>query len=184
MSTLDLKSNDLADPADEETSPIAEDLLARVLEPYSYKGCRYLIDAQYRATDDSMLAVGNFSIPEPVYIRSTGHFNAVELVLCFNQLAYSAFAPAVARGEVAGMRGWSVEQYFEHQLPSMLIRATSSRYKRPINAQKFSARLVCKDIEIVERTWRYLKIPCAIEYFDEDGGSAFGEFELAVLNIP
>jgi hypothetical protein len=184
VSTADLTPDVLAEPEFDETTLIAEDLLARVLEPYSYKGCRYLIDAQYRATDDSMLAYGNFSIPEPVYIRSTGHFNAVELVLCFNQLAYTAFAPAVDRGEIAGFRGWSIEDYFENQLPSMLIRGTSSRYKRPINAQNFSARLVCQDIEVVERTWRYLKVPCAIEFYDQDGGSAFGEFELAVLNIP
>lgn len=74
------------------TVPIAEELLARVLEPYSCKGCRYLIDAQYSATEDSVLAYGNFTIGESAYIRSTGHFNAVELILCFNQLAYSAFA--------------------------------------------------------------------------------------------
>lgn len=73
------------------TVPIAEELLARVLEPYSCKGCRYLIDAQYSATEDSVLAYGNFTIGESAYIRSTGHFNAVELILCFNQLAYSAF---------------------------------------------------------------------------------------------
>lgn len=184
MSTVEVTPEAVGAAEAAEAVPIAEDLLARVLEPYSYKGCRYLIDARYRATENSMLAIGNFSIPEPVYIRSTGHFNAVELVLCFNQLAYSAFAPAVLHREVLGLRGWSIEEYFENQLPSMLIRGTSSRYKRPINAQNFSARLVCNDIEIVERTWRYLKVPCAIEFYDDNGGSAFGEFDIAVLNIP
>ena len=95
------------------TERIPEELLTRVLEPYAYKGCRYLTDATYRATGDSMYATGNFSIPESVYIRSTGHFNAVELVLCFNQLAYSAFAPAVRRGEIDGFRGWSIDDYFD-----------------------------------------------------------------------
>ncbi|MDR3659223.1 MAG: FcoT family thioesterase [Mycobacterium sp.] len=166
------------------TEQIPEDLLARVLEPYSYKGCRYLTDAEYHATGDSLFATGNFSIPESVYIRSTGHFNAVELVLCFNQLAYSAFAPAVFNDEIDGFRGWSIDDYFDNQLSSMLIRSTSSRYKRQIDARKFSARLTCEGIEVAERTWRYLKIPCAIEFFDDNGGSAFGEFELAVLNIP
>ncbi len=36
--------------------PRSQELLARVLEPYSCKGCRYLIDAQYSATEDSVLA--------------------------------------------------------------------------------------------------------------------------------
>ncbi|MGJ6126737.1 FcoT family thioesterase [Mycolicibacterium sp. Y3] len=183
MST-DVTPVGMAEDQPTATTPIPEDLIARVLEPYSYKGCRYLIDAAYSATEDSLVAEGSFSIPEPVYIRSTGHFNAVELVLCFNQLAYTAFAPAVINGEIAPLRGWSIADYFDNQLPSMLIRTTSSRYKRPINAQKFSARLVCQDLEVVERSWRYLKVPCRIEYFDEYGGSALGEFELAALNIP
>lgn len=183
MSTTDLTSYGLDERA-LVAQPIPEDLLARVLEPYSYKGCRYLDDAQYSATGDSMYATGRFSIPEPVYIRSTGHFNAVELVLCFNQLAYSAFAPAVHDGRIDGLRGWSLDDYFANQLSSMLIRGTSSRYKRQINAQKFAGRLICEGIEVVERSWRYLKVPCSIEFYDDDGGSAFGEFELAVLNIP
>ncbi|TGD84435.1 hypothetical protein BayCH28_25775 [Mycolicibacterium sp. CH28] len=181
MSTADLTPvrDDLI-----STSPIPEDLLVRVLEPYAYKGCRYLIDAEYRATEDSVYAVGNFSIDEPAYIRSTGHFNAVEMLLCFNQLAYSAFAPAVLNEEIPPLVGWSIEDYFDHQLPSMLIKTTSSRFRRPINAHRFSARLICKDFEVVDRRWRYLKVPCSIEFWDADGGAASGEVELAALNIP
>jgi hypothetical protein len=167
-----------------DTVRIDEDLLRRVLEPYSYKGCRYLIDATYRATTDSMLAYGNFTIAESAYIRSTGHFNAAELILCFNQLAYCSFAPAVLNDEIAALRGWSITDYLDNQLPSMLIKTTSSRFRKPINAQRFSARLSCRDFRVIERTLRYLLIPCAIEFWDEHGGSASGQVELAVLNIP
>ncbi|MDH6194623.1 hypothetical protein M2272_001252 [Mycobacterium frederiksbergense] len=166
------------------TAPIPEDLLVKVLEPYSYKGCRYLLDAEYQATETSVFAIGNFSIEEPAYIRNTGHFNAAEWVLCFNQLAYSAFAPPILNEVIPEFRGWSIEDYFNYQLPSMLIKTTASRFKRPIKAQKFSARLLCKDFEVIDRTIRYLKIPCTIEFWDEDGGSASGEVVLAALNIP
>ncbi|SOJ56246.1 hypothetical protein MSIMFB_03719 [Mycobacterium simulans] len=184
MSHTDLTPSARAGMECADTVPIAEDLLSRVLEPYSYKGCRYLIDAESKATADSVLAYGNFRIGEPAYIRSTGHFNAVELLLCFNQLAYSAFAPAVINEDIPALRGWSIEDYYRHQLASMLIRRTSSRFKKPINPQKFSARLLCRDLQVIERTWRYLLVPCAIEFWDEDGGAAFGEIELAALNIP
>lgn len=168
----------------EDVVPIAEHLLSKVLEPYSYKNCRYLVDAQSKATDDSVLAYGNFRINESAYIRSTGHFNAVELVLCFNQLAYSAFAPAVMNKEIPALRGWSLEDYYQHQLGSMLIKRTSSQFRKPINPQKFSARLLCQNFQVIERSWRYLLVPCAIEFWDEDGGSAAGEIDLAALNIP
>ncbi len=165
-------------------APIPEDLLVKVLEPYSYKGCRYLLDAEYEATETSVFAIGNFSIKEPAYIRDTGHFNAAEWVLCFNQLAYSAFAPAILNEQIPEFLGWSMEDYFNYQLPSMLIKTTASRFKRPIKSQKFSARLLCKDFEVIDRTIRYLKIPCTVEFWDEDGGSASGDVELAALNIP
>lgn len=164
--------------------PIAEDLLSRVLEPYSYKGCRYLIDAQYSAIEDSVLAYGSFTIGESAYIRSTGHFNAVELILCFNQLAYSAFAPAILNKQISALVGWSIEDYFRHQLSSMFIRSSSSRFRRPVDPQKFSARLLCQDLQVIERTWRYLRVPCVIEFWDDNGGAASGEVELAALNIP
>jgi hypothetical protein len=187
MSTITLSPStqtrtDFTDISD--TAPIEENLLVRVLEPYAYKGCRYLQDASYKATPDAVLAYGNFSINEPAYIRSTGHFNAVELIMCFNQLAYSAFAPAILNEEIPVLRGWSISDYFDLQLPSMLIKNTASRFKRIIHAQKFSARLLCQDFEVVDRKLRYLSIGCAIEFWDEYGGAASGEVELAALNIP
>ncbi|OSC39856.1 FcoT family thioesterase [Mycobacterium decipiens] len=184
MTHIDLTPAEATAVEATDTVPIAEDLLSRVLEPYSYKGCRYLIDAASKATADSVIAYGNFRIGESAYIRSTGHFNAVELLLCFNQLAYSAFAPAVINGDIPALRGWSIDDYYGHQLASMLIRSTSSRFRKPINPQKFSARLLCRDLQVIERKWRYLLVPCAIEFWDEYGGAASGEIELAALNIP
>lgn len=167
-----------------ETAPVDEALLAKVLEPYSEKGCRYLVSASYKATSDSLVGFGDFSITDSAYIRSTGHFNAVELVLCFNQLAYGAFAPAVSKKEVAILSGWSMADFFANQLPGMLIKSTSSRFGRPIDAHRFAARLTCENFEIRQRTWRYMLVPCVIEFWDDNGGAASGEIELAVLNIP
>lgn len=184
MSTTDATPAELVRATATDTAPISETLLAKVLEPYSGKGCRYLLEARYSATEESMLAYGNFSIGDSAYIRSTGHFNAVELIICFNQLAYSAFAPAVLNEEIRVLRGWSIDDYYRHQLSSMLIRSASSRFRRMINPAKFSARLVCQDFRIIERGLRYLLIPCFVEFSDQDGGAASGEVELAVFNIP
>lgn len=184
MSATELTASALPALESGDTVPIEEELLVRVLEPYSYKGCRYLLDARYAANADSVLAYGNFTIAESAYIRSTGHFNAAELILCFNQLAYSAFAPAILNEEIPVLRGWSIADYFDYQLPSMLIKTTSTRFRKPINAQNFSARLLCKDFRVIDRSLRYLLVPCAIEFWDEHGGAAFGEVELAALNIP
>lgn len=184
MSRAEITQHTQARTESTDTIPLAEHLLSKVLEPYSYKGCRYLIDAQSKATENSVLAYGNFQIKESSYIRSTGHFNAAELVLCFNQLAYSAFAAAVLNNDIPALRGWSIDDYYRHQLSSMLIKRTSSQFRKPINPHKFSARLMCQNFQVIERSWRYLLVPCAIEFWDEDGGAASGEIDLAALNIP
>lgn len=184
MSTADITPAELAEIEASEMVSIDEDLILEVLDPYQYKNSRYLLDAQYRATENSVLAYGNFSIDESSYIRSTGHFNAAEFLICFNQLAYSAFAPAIVNEQIPVLVGWSIEDYFDYQLPSMLIKTAATRFRRPINAQRFHARLICEDFEIMHRSVRYLKIPCSIEFWDADGGSASGQIELAALNIP
>jgi len=167
-----------------DTVPLQEDILSRVLEPYSYKGCRYLLDGEYGFSQDSVFATGNFKIDDSAYIRSTGHFNAVELVLCFNQLAYSAFAQGTVREDIWAFRGWSLDDYCQNQLAGMLIKSTSSRYRRLINPRDFQARLWAGDFQIIEKTWRYLQVRCTIEFWDRDGGAATGDFEIAVINIP
>ncbi|OBA72850.1 hypothetical protein A5641_07265 [Mycobacterium sp. 1554424.7] len=164
--------------------PIDEDMLSKVLEPYSYKGCRYLIDAGYKASPDSIVAYGNFSIAESAYVRSTGHFTAAELILCFNQLAYSAFAAAIRNEEIHVFRGWSTADYFQNQLTGMLIKTVTSRFSWPINPQSFAARLWCNDFRIIYGKLRYLQFSCTTEFWDADGGSASSEIELAALNTP
>ncbi|SKV74403.1 Probable fatty acyl CoA thioesterase type III FcoT [Mycobacteroides abscessus subsp. abscessus] len=79
---------------------------------------------------------------------------------------------------------WSIDDYCENQLASMLIKSTSSRFRRLVNPRQFSARLQARDFHIVDRSWRYLQFHSTIEFWDQDGGSAAGEFDIAVLNIP
>ncbi len=92
-----------------------------MLEPYSCKGCRYLIDAQYSATEDSVLPMATSRSVSPPIFEASGTTRRTS-ILCFNQLAYSAFAPAVLNEEIRVLRGWSIDDYCQHQLSSMLIR--------------------------------------------------------------
>ncbi len=44
----------------------------------------------------------------------------------------------------SGASRWSIDDFCQHQLSSMLIRKASSRFRKPLNL-KFSARLLCRD---------------------------------------
>ena len=72
--------------------------VSKVLAPY-FEHTTYLKEATMirRATHGSekprdLVAAGEFHIGQSCYIQSTGHFNAVEFNICFNQLAYVTYA--------------------------------------------------------------------------------------------
>src|SRR5262245_56508099 len=81
---------------------IDDAFVADILRPYRAHA-RYLKSAEITHVHDKAVpqgrgkpsslitGMGRFSIPESCYIDHTGHFNAVEFNICFNQLAYVVF---------------------------------------------------------------------------------------------
>ena len=60
-------------------------------------------------TDQKLIVgKGRFSIPESCYIDDTGHFNAVEFNICYNQLAYVLFAGVIDAGLMHKVRAGDV----------------------------------------------------------------------------
>jgi FcoT-like thioesterase domain len=81
-----------AAPAQQGT--ITAGFIAEVLQPYR-ANAKYLHAAELTyvrsdaaANDEASLVVGrgHFTIPASCYIDDTGHFNAVEFNICYNQL--------------------------------------------------------------------------------------------------
>lgn len=126
---------------------IDQNLLNRFIEPYK-KHCKYLPKAQFQypksADGGRWFVQGKFSIPESCYIDDTGHFNAVEFNICFNQLCYVAIAHLIQNKIAEAMEGWDLETYKRRQLSDFLIVKFKSAFKKPINARKFQGTLAIK----------------------------------------
>lgn len=162
------------------------ELLADILEVYRPE-CRYLKTASAEKRDSAVTGRGEFSIPEPFYIDATGHFNAVEFNICYNQLAYFALAKCVTDGMLGPLGGWTLAEYRERQLPSFLIVQLASRFKRPVHSPKFSGEVTLCDIrETVSSTsgQALYIINTECRFFDEGGGECDGTVRLAVVNPP
>src|SRR5687768_14191823 len=83
--------------------PIEPSLIGRVLEPY-HTTCRYLLEGlvSYAPSRKPLLEVdGLFRIPASCYIKETGHFNAVDFNIAYNQIAFCALAHAIQQGWLA-----------------------------------------------------------------------------------
>ncbi|MEC7584253.1 MAG: FcoT family thioesterase [Planctomycetota bacterium] len=127
--------------------PVPTQLLAQVLQPYR-PDCRYVRSAQIQPPTGLTAASGRAPmvalaaacrIPASCYIDDTGHFNAVELNITYNQLLYTALAVA-ARDQRLPHLSWDLAAFFEHQLPDVLILDYHAKFARPLDPRAFSAR--------------------------------------------
>jgi hypothetical protein len=126
-------------------------LLSRLLTPYK-PHCKYLKSVSLEYESDSVngparldrgpiSAHGEFSIPESCYIQDTGHFNAVEFNICYNQIAYYLSAECIRHELLKGVLAWNLEEYFQHQLGSCFISTFSSTFHKPMKSQRFIGRM-------------------------------------------
>lgn len=130
-------------------------LLQRVLQPYR-KNVHYVLDASFahpaercapRPDDPSTWVEvdGRCSISGSCYIDDTGHFNAVELNITYNQLLYTGLA-AIAAHDLLADLPWNLDDFFVHQLPDVLIIDYHARFRRPLTARAFSATFAVTEV--------------------------------------
>lgn len=166
------------------TCPDDPELLSQVLRPYAGPRTQYLKSATVSVANGLASAEGEFSIPFPCYIDDTGHLNSVEVNICFNQLMYYLVAKCVQERAVPAMSAWTMADYWEKQLPDMLIAKFSSKFVRPIDSQafrgevsfaEFSERNRSRPVQIIDMPWRF---------WDTNGGIALGEARMALVDPP
>ncbi|HVI45039.1 MAG TPA: FcoT family thioesterase [Chitinophaga sp.] len=156
--------------------------LNRILIPYR-DHCRYLKEAFFlyepERGAEGLTLTGNCAIDESCYIDDTGHFNAVEFNICYNQMAYTFLGHTIRYGLIPELAAYDLPLFFEKQLSHVLISRLSSRYASQLNPRSFkgtfgisSATVKSKCIFI--NTW------CS--FSDEHSGKSDGEITLAVLH--
>lgn len=148
-------------PSDIQTPLVISDVfLARILRPYKdnakyLKSARILryyepeIDTPITKEQADLVTIeGRFSIPESCYIDDTGHFNAVEFNICYNQLAYVLFGKCIQTGIFHKVvADWeqrvdlSFDTFLKHQLSSMYIAKIEGAFLKPLNSKNFGAQL-------------------------------------------
>lgn len=166
------------------------DLLKSVLTPYK-ENCRYLQHAsfEYQSTDITnptpekhktlLLAKGDFSIPHPCYIADTGHFNAVEFNICYNQLAYYLLAECVQHKLLDHLKSWDIDTYTRRQLSDILIVKFSSSFQKAIFSNKFRGSI---EVKRVLKKGKTLFFQTTCNFYDDYGGSARGNVLFAILD--
>ncbi|KOV60473.1 FcoT family thioesterase [Streptomyces sp. MMG1121] len=162
-----------------------EDLLARVLAPYKAH-CAYLRSAVVTAHDGLSAARCEFAIPESCYIDDTGHLNAVEVNIAYNQMMYYLVAKSVQERLLTGFEDWTLDDFWRHQLPDILIARFSARFRRPVDPRAFHGELEFRSVarRTPAASRPFLHAQTVHRYWDADGGQCDGETTLAFVNLP
>jgi hypothetical protein len=166
-----------------EQFPDDPSLLADVLRPYK-PHCRYLTSATISARHGLASARGEFVIPTSCYIDDTGHFNSVEFNICYNQLVYYLLAKSIKERAVPALASWTLEDYWERQLPDILIARFGSLFRAPIDSASFSGEVTVSAITESDVRQPVILTETAVRFWDRREGSAEGEVLLALLNPP
>lgn len=158
-------------------------LLADVMQVYK-PNCRYLKSAETLLVDGNPAVRAEFSIPEPCYIEDTGHFNAAEFFICFNQMMYYAFAKAVKEDMLASAAGWQLGDFWKRQL-DFVIASVNSRFRREVSARRFfgEGRFV-KIIQRVGGPRPLLIMDTTCRFWDDSDGRCDGEIKAALVGPP
>ena len=170
--------------ADYKSIEADRSILEYALAPYK-SGCKYLKSATMEVSGNegepgwTVAARGKFSIPESFYIEDTGHFNAVEFNICFNQLFYFLVAACIHRRLLNSLSHWTIEDFERLQLPNYLIMTLSSRFRKQMQSNHFEGVLAVK--KTMKRKGRiFIKTTCS---FSDGQGENDGEVLIGILDL-
>jgi hypothetical protein len=157
-------------------------LLTRVLRCYK-PHCRYLRSMTVTVADGVIRGRGELAIGESCYIDDTGHLNAVEVNIAYNQMLYYVVAKSVREQLGPIFSTWTMDDYWRRQLPDILITRLTSRFRRPVNPRHFFG-----EFELTRATQRRLTpdgpplicLDTAFRYWDDDKGQSSGEVTVAI----
>jgi hypothetical protein len=175
------------------TESVDSGVLHQVLVPYKRTHTDYLKYAcvsESPSTDTELFSVtGSYEIPCSCYIDATGHFNAVEFIICYNQLAYFAFGHLTSSGQLSQlpvkpsnavvrgiMEDLTFDAFLDQQLASMFIVKSELGFKAPIDPRRFYAAFGIDKVIYRSGTF-FIKTHCT--FFDDAVGQASGEVVLA-----
>jgi hypothetical protein len=160
---------------------IDSSFLKKVLTPYRPHATylrRAFLQTEAEKGIQGLTAKGEFTIADSCYIDDTGHFNAVEYNICYNQLGYSYIAHCIANQLIRELEDYDVETFLKKQLANFLIAKIGSSFPKMLNAKKFYGTF---GISSIKKTARFTFLQTYCIFHDDYNGRSAGEVSIAIL---
>ena len=127
---------------------------------------------------DALLSLkAELSVPVSCYIDDTGHFNAVEFNICYNQMMYLLMAHGVEQG-ILDIGIADLAEFKQRMLSDILIIEMKNKFRQAICDDKIYGTVSIHQC-VLKRNLYIVKTSC--QFFDSKGGKQFGDVTAAVL---
>ncbi len=121
---------------------VAEEIINKALVTYIAKNTRYITQAQVYNTADIVNLTAQFSIKESCYLSpGSGHFNAVEALMCFNQMIYVALLAGIEKKMFPFYADITPDEFNEHRRRVYILEFEKIKFKKQINNNLFYGHL-------------------------------------------
>ena len=126
---------------------VPEEIIKKALAMYSAKNTRYLKEAQIDYEGDTINLIGKFSISNCCYVLpDSGHFNAVEAIICFNQMFYAALLDGIDKKVFSFYEKVTLSDFNRIWQRVYLSEFEKIKFKKLINSASFFGKITVKPI--------------------------------------
>lgn len=128
---------------------VPEEIIQKALFMYAMKNTRYLQEAQIDRTDDAINLIAKFSINDCCYAPDSGHFNAVEAIICINQMIYVALLGGIDKKILPFYAGFTPDDFLPHYQKVYISVFEKIKFKKLIDGSSFFGKITMKLIRKV-----------------------------------
>jgi hypothetical protein len=130
---------------------IPQFVLDDFLKPYSLDA-RYLVSAEINKNTIK----GFFSIKQSVYLShgiTSGHLNMVDVLICFNQLAYVGLAEKIRQKSIPEFKEVNYENFRDNKLNGLIYALDNVKFRKPVNSDVFIGEFSIEQIRKRNETY-------------------------------
>lgn len=129
---------------------VSEEVIRKALAMYTAKDTRYLKDAQIDKSDDTINLVANFSITDCCYSApNSGHFNAVEAIICLNQMFYVALLGGIDKKMFPFYDDKVLDDFRRYWAKVYILEFEKIRFGKLIDSTSFYGKMNLKPLHRV-----------------------------------
>ena len=130
---------------------VSEETVNQALCTYVAKGTRYLKNSFIECLGkDKVRLKAIFGISESCYLSpSSGHFNAVEALICFNQMLYVALLGGIEKKYFSFYSHISPQDFNQHRRSVYILEFERVKFKKQVNNFYFYGSFVLEKLKTI-----------------------------------